>query len=124
MVLPLLYGPPHGARGYAPDRTLEGDEAARGSGQAALRTGRSNLPQASAPGAAALGIRQPEALASDGPLEDAESAGRLRTVELDALDRMDVGLEHPAHLHLLDLVGARDLEGFENHPRHRHMADA
>lgn len=46
---------------------MEGDEAARVANQETLRTGRSDVPAAPAPGALALGLRQPENLADIGP---------------------------------------------------------
>ncbi|MEI9932598.1 MAG: hypothetical protein WDM89_19185 [Rhizomicrobium sp.] len=56
MVLPLHHGPPPRGR-RAPDQALETDDAPHRAAQEALRTRRSALPPAPAPGAAALGLR-------------------------------------------------------------------
>src|SRR5262245_51937189 len=53
--------------------------------------------------------------------EDAEFPYRARAKELDALDRLDVGFKHPAHLYLFDLARVRELERFKHHPRDRHV---
>ena len=62
MVLPLLYGPAHSRRRRAADQALESDPPPCAADRAQLRTGRCHLPAAAAPGAAALGLRQPEDL--------------------------------------------------------------
>ena len=49
-------------RGQAADRPLEGDPPACAADPAQLRAGRSSLPPAPTPGAAALGLRQPQDL--------------------------------------------------------------
>src|SRR6185436_13428990 len=68
MVLPLLHGPPHPRGGRPADQALEGDPASRPTGRAKLRARRFDLPQAPAPGAAALGLRQPEDLIAAGAI--------------------------------------------------------
>src|SRR5262249_42484360 len=62
MVLPLLPGPPAARGGPAPDQALEGDSPARPADRAQLRACGSRMPAAPAPGAASLGLRQPEDL--------------------------------------------------------------
>jgi hypothetical protein len=62
MVLPLLHGPADAGRGCAPDQALEGDPAAHRADQKTLRAGRPDVPAASASGAVALGLRQPQDL--------------------------------------------------------------
>src|SRR5512139_3564385 len=62
MVLPLLHGPPDAGRRPATDQTLESDPPACAADRAPLRAGRSDLPPAAAPGASALGLRQPQNL--------------------------------------------------------------
>src|SRR6476620_1599483 len=62
MVLPLLSGPATSGRRCTTDQTLEGDPAARASTSDELRAGRHFLPETPAAGAAALGVRQPQAL--------------------------------------------------------------
>ena len=50
------YGPPHARGGPPSDQALESDPAPRQAGAEELRARRSALPQASAPGVAALGL--------------------------------------------------------------------
>jgi hypothetical protein len=56
MVLPLLHGAANARRGSAADQALEGDPPPRPADRAQLRAGRSSMPSAAAPGAAALGL--------------------------------------------------------------------
>ena len=62
MVLPLFRRPAHAGGRRAADQALEGDEPPRRANSSPLPTRRSILPTAPAPGAAALGLRQPQAL--------------------------------------------------------------
>src|SRR5262249_30092630 len=64
VVLSLLHGPPPARRGSPPDQALEGDASPCPPDPAALRAGRSHVPQTPATGAAALGLRQPNNLTS------------------------------------------------------------
>src|SRR5579862_1491327 len=65
MVLPLLHGSPHAGRRCPADQALEGDLPPRSANPEKLRTRRFAVPQAATPGAAALGLRQPENLDRD-----------------------------------------------------------
>src|SRR5262249_5608114 len=62
MVLPLLHRPAHTEGRPEADRAVESDPAARAPGAETLRARRSALPPATAAGAAALGLRQPQDL--------------------------------------------------------------
>ena len=62
VVLPLLHGPPHAGRRPPPDQALEGDPPSCPPGAEELRAGRPVLPPPATPGAAALGLRQPQNL--------------------------------------------------------------
>jgi hypothetical protein len=57
VVLPLLHGPAHAGRRPPSDQALEGDPPPRSASREKLRAGRTHLPQAPAPGAAALGLQ-------------------------------------------------------------------
>src|SRR5271170_3721890 len=65
MVLPLLSGSAAPGRRCTTDQALEGDTKARAPASNELRTGRYALPETSAASAAALGVRQPQALTPD-----------------------------------------------------------
>src|SRR5262249_5462275 len=62
VVLPLLYGPPPARRGPSADRPVESLQTPCGADQASLRQRRYFLPPASAPGLAAMGLRQTQNL--------------------------------------------------------------
>src|SRR5690349_5346830 len=64
VVLPLLHGPAAARRGPAADQALEGVPPAHRPDPQELRARRSLLPPAPAPGAAAMGLRQPEDLSA------------------------------------------------------------
>ena len=57
VVLALLHGPAHAGRRPPSDQALEGDPPPRSASREKLRAGRTHLPQAPAPGAAALGLQ-------------------------------------------------------------------
>ena len=61
-----FHGPADAGGGCAADQALEGDPPARRADQEELRAGRHPLPPPPAPGAAPLGIRQPEDLTRQG----------------------------------------------------------
>ena len=62
VVLPLLHGPAHAGGRPPANRAVESDPAPRAANREALRAGRPALPAATAAGAAALGLRQPQDL--------------------------------------------------------------
>src|SRR5262249_40221073 len=62
VVLPLLHGPPPARRRPATNKALESNPAPRQASAEELRARRTDLPQTSAAGVIALGVRQPENL--------------------------------------------------------------
>jgi hypothetical protein len=65
MVLPVLHGATNARQGRSADQTLEGNPPACASASARVRAWRCLVPQAATAGAAALGLRQPQAVRED-----------------------------------------------------------
>src|SRR5262245_58467976 len=95
VVLPLLSRPPDARRGRTPDRPLESDTPAYRADQAQLSRRRHVLAAAPAPGAATLGLRQPQVL------KRANEAKELLSCARDLARRL--GAEHRL-CHVLDVV--------------------
>jgi hypothetical protein len=62
MVLPVPHGATNAGRGRSADQTLEGNPPSCASASACVRAGRCLVPEAATAGAAALGLRQPQAV--------------------------------------------------------------